>query len=193
MTTITEFTFIIIGDGGVGKSTFTRKCATNKFKEQYDSTYGVSFHTFEQETNKGLIKITIIDTAGQEKFGSLRSELYTDYKIDGALIMFDLTSRITYTHIPNWHSDLTSSKGDDFPTVIIGNKVDMQRKVKSTMVKYPTRKNIPYHEISVKDSTNFYDPFNSLFQKLLNDCSIECIYPDSESVIDQNELTEPVE
>lgn len=39
-----------------------------------------------------------------------------------AIIMFDVTSRITYKNVPNWHRDLTRVC-EHIPIVLCGNKV----------------------------------------------------------------------
>ena len=70
------------------------------------------------------------DTAGQEKFGGLRDgyfKLITGYYIQGqcAIIMFDVTSRITYKNVPTWHRDLIRVC-DNIPIVLCGNKVDIK-------------------------------------------------------------------
>ena len=44
------------------------------------------------------------DTAGQEKFGGLRDGYYINGQC--GIIMFDVTSRITYKNVPNWHRKL---------------------------------------------------------------------------------------
>jgi GTPase SAR1 family protein len=52
-------------------------------------------------TNYGEIKFEVWDTAGQEKFGGLRDGYYINGQC--GIIMFDVTSRITYKNVPNWH------------------------------------------------------------------------------------------
>ena len=43
--------------------------------------------------------------------------------------MFDVTSRITYKNVPNWHRDLVRVC-ENIPIVLVGNKVDVkERKV----------------------------------------------------------------
>lgn len=47
-----------------------------------------------------------------------------------AIIMFDVTSRITYKSVPNWHRDLVRVC-ENIPIVLVGNKVDVkERKVR---------------------------------------------------------------
>ena len=51
--------------------------------------------------NLGQIQFDVWDTAGQEKFGGLRDGYYINGQC--GIIMFDVTSRITYKNVPNWH------------------------------------------------------------------------------------------
>ena len=39
--------------------------------------------------------------------------------------MFDVTSRITYKNVPNWHRDLVRVC-ENIPIVLCGNKVDIK-------------------------------------------------------------------
>ena len=57
--------------------------------------------------NLGQIVFDVWDTAGQEKFGGLRDGYYINGQC--GIIMFDVTSRITYKNVPNWHRMSTSS------------------------------------------------------------------------------------
>ena len=65
------------------------------------ATVGVAVHPLEFHTNCGPIRFDCWDTAGQEKFGGLRDGYYIHGQC--AIIMFDVTSRITYKNVPNWH------------------------------------------------------------------------------------------
>jgi len=63
------------------------------------------------------------DTAGQEKFGGLRDGYYIQGQC--GIIMFDVTARITYKNVPNWHRDL-ERVCENIPIVLCGNKVDVK-------------------------------------------------------------------
>lgn len=73
-------------------------------------------------TNLGAICFNVWDTAGQEKFGGLRDGYYIQGQC--GIIMFDVTSRITYKNVPNWHRDLVRVC-ENVPIVLCGNKVDV--------------------------------------------------------------------
>jgi GTP-binding nuclear protein Ran len=82
------------------------------------------------------------------------------------IIMFDVTSRISYKNVPNWHRDLTRVC-DNIPIVLVGNKVDVKdRKVKAKMITFHRRKNLAYYDISAKSNYNFDKPFLWLAKKV---------------------------
>ena len=109
------------------------------------------------------------DTAGQEKFGGLRDGSFIAGKC--AIIMFDVTSRVTYVDVPRWYQDVTRVCGT-IPTVLIGNKSeDPDRKVKTEHVSFHQkldRTNIEYVEVSAKSGFGIEKPFISLLRSLTN-------------------------
>ena len=59
-----------------------------------------------------------------------------------AIIMFDVTSRVTYKNVPNWHRDLVRVC-ENIPIVLTGNKVDIKdRKVKAKSIVFHRKKNL---------------------------------------------------
>jgi GTPase SAR1 family protein len=61
----------------------------------------INLHELNAKQNLGQIQFDVWDTAGQEKFGGLRDGYYINGQC--GIIMFDVTSRITYKNVPNWH------------------------------------------------------------------------------------------
>lgn len=59
-----------------------------------------------------------------------------------AIIMFDVTSRVTYKSVPSWHRDLVRVC-ESIPIVLCGNKVDVKdRKVKAKAITFHRKKNL---------------------------------------------------
>ena len=80
--------------------------------------------------------------------------------------MFDVTSRLTYKNVPNWHKDLVRVC-ENIPIVLCGNKVDVKdRKVKPKMITFHRKKNLQYYDISAKSNYHFEKPFLWLARKL---------------------------
>ena len=102
---VPEFKLVLIGDGGTGKTTFVKRHQSGEFEKAYEPTIGVEVHPLDFHTNYGALRFYCWDTAGQEKFGGLREGYYIHANC--AIIMFDVTSRLTYKSVPVWHRDLT--------------------------------------------------------------------------------------
>jgi GTP-binding nuclear protein Ran len=166
-----EFKLVLVGDGGVGKTTFVKRHLTGEFEKKYNATVGVEVHPLQFQTNRGLIVYNVWDTAGQEKFGGLRDGYYIGGQC--AIIMFDVTSRITYKNVPNWHKDLIRVC-ENIPIVLCGNKVDVKdRKVKAKAITFHRKNNMQYYDISARSNYNFEKPFLWLARKLAGDANLE--------------------
>ena len=164
---IPEFKLVLVGDGGTGKTTFVKRHMTGEFEKKYIATLGVEVHPMAFFTNHGQIKFNVWDTAGQEKLGGLRDGYYIGGNC--GIIMFDVTSRITYSTVPKWYKDLTRVC-ENIPIVLVGNKVDVKdRKVKAKQITFHRKKNLQYYDISAKSNYQFEKPFVWLLRRLTND------------------------
>ena len=67
-----EYKLVLVGEGGVGKTTFVKRHLTGEFEKKYIATLGVEVHPMVFHTNHGPIRLNVWDTAGQEKLGGLR-------------------------------------------------------------------------------------------------------------------------
>jgi len=164
---IPKFKLILVGDGGVGKTTFVKRHRTGEFEKKYIATMGVEVNPLPFSTNLGRVIFNCWDTAGQEKFGGLRDGYYIGGQ--AAIIMFDVTARVTYKSVPMWHKDLTRVC-EGIPIVLCGNKIDCKdRKVKPKDIQFHRKKNLQYYDISAKSNFNFEKPFLYIFRKLAGD------------------------
>ena len=124
-------------------------------------------------TDFGPLIFNVWDTAGQEKFGGLRDGYYI--KGQCAIIMFDVTSRITYKNVPNWHRDIVRVC-ENIPIVLVGNKVDVKdRQVKARQIQYHRKRNLQYYDISARSNYNFEKPFLWLARRLTNQPALQLV------------------
>lgn len=164
---VPEFKLILVGDGGVGKTAFVKRHLTGEFEMKYVATLGTEVHPLLFHTNRGPIKFNVWDTSGEEKVGGLRDGYYIQGQC--AILMFDVTSRITYKNVQNWHRDVTRVC-ENIPIVLTGNKVEIKdRKVKAKQITFHRKKNLQYYDISTKSNYNVEKPFLWLARKLSGD------------------------
>ncbi|KYR00681.1 Peptide transporter PepT1 [Tieghemostelium lacteum] len=156
-----QLKIVVAGDGAVGKSSYVQALVTNEIYEDYVATIGVKVtkytYTFEGEP----IDILFWDVAGQEKFGGLREGYYI--QADAAILMFDLTSRITYKNIPTWYSSL-SKHTKNF--ILIGNKCDMEAKIQQESILFHRKTNMGYRNVSVKTGYQLDESLNALLRSI---------------------------
>lgn len=170
---VPSFKLVLVGDGGTGKTTFVKRHLTGEFEKKYVATLGVEVHPMVFYTNRGAIKFNVWDTAGQEKFGGLRDGYYIQGNC--AIIMFDVTSRVTYKNVPNWHRDLVRVC-ENVPICLVGNKVDVKdRKVKAKTITFHRKKNLQYYDVSAKSNYNFEKPFLWIARKLVGDPNLQFV------------------
>ena len=122
------FKLILIGDGGVGKTSLKNRFLFNQFTTNYSMTIGVDFATKDvviEYPEKGIsfeVRYLISDLAGQERFESVRGLFYTGAK--GALAVFDLTRPESLYNLERWIKELIRNAGR-VPFIVIGNKADL--------------------------------------------------------------------
>ena len=54
-----QFKLLLVGDGGVGKTTFVKRHMTGEFEKRYVATIGVEIHPLEFTTNRGPIVFNV--------------------------------------------------------------------------------------------------------------------------------------
>ena len=165
----------VVGNGGVGKTSLINYlCKDNKITRKYETTFGISIMEKELNTNMGKAIVNFYDTAGQERFGNLRRSILSagDHVPDAVLIMFDLSSRITYNNVPNWYQEVKSIAPDAM-IILVGNKVDVSSKKKVT---YHKKRSIPYYEMSIFNQYNIYKPFEHILSSLTGIDDIKIIH-----------------
>ncbi|KAK2961583.1 putative GTP-binding nuclear protein spi1 [Blattamonas nauphoetae] len=159
------FKLVLVGDYGVGKSTFVHRHCFGEFEPRSINADGVDVSTLQLDTSLGPVRFNIWDTSGQERDGDLSDGYYANAQC--AILMFDVTSRDTYENVDKWYRDLTRVN-ENIPIVLVANKVDSpDREVRTRQVTFHRQKNLQYVEISAKLNYNIEKPYLMLLSKLL--------------------------
>lgn len=163
---------ILLGDGGVGKSSLMNRYVSNKFDARLLHTIGVEFLNKELEVDGHRVTLQIWDTAGQERFRSLRTPFYRGS--DCCLLTFSLDDGQSFQNLANWRKEFSYyadvQDPDSFPFVVLGNKLDVpERQVSLVDAQRWCRDNggHPYFETSAKDATNVAAAFEAAARRIL--------------------------
>ena len=158
----------VLGNSGVGKTSFIMKFTDNTFQESYLATYGIDFKTKFIEINNKKYRVDLYDTAGQERFRSV--SVNSIRMSDGVILIYDITNEFSYDNISTWMENIYQVKGKDFPVILIGNKCDAEGErviIKEKGEQLAKQYNISFFETSNKMGTNIQEAGLKLINKII--------------------------
>lgn len=143
-----------------------------------------------------VIRATVWDTAGQEKFRSLTSSYYRG--THGIVLVYDVTSRESFKHVEDWLNEISTFCGeDDCVLLLVGNKIDLEAREVPTAEgqAFARSKNMVFIETSAKTTTGIRQTFEELVQKVLDNprLAADTRPKDKSNIIPQPSSTEPGE
>lgn len=167
-----EFKIVLLGDAGVGKTTFVKRHLTGEFQKRYEPTQGCEMQKLRVTTSSGQVVFDFWDTAGKEEYGGLRDGYYIGAK--GAIILFDVSNRESIASVQQWLQAFRKVAGDA-PVVVVGNKVDVaDRVVRPQEGSALARKHrVQYYDASAKSRFNLEMPLLWLARRLLQDSQLQ--------------------
>ncbi|KAJ4950509.1 hypothetical protein NE237_027341 [Protea cynaroides] len=163
------FKIVLIGDSAVGKSQILSRFARNEFSLDSKATIGVEFQTRTVAIENKNIKAQIWDTAGQERYRAVTSAYYRGAV--GAMLVYDITKRQSFDHIPRWLEELRSHADKNIVIILIGNKSDLedQRAIPTEDAKeFAQKEGLFFLETSALEATNVESSFVTLLTQIFN-------------------------
>ena len=157
------YKIIIIGDANVGKTSTVNRWAHGWFKHDYKQTVGVQHYSRTVELGRGSsktnVKMVIWDMAGQDIFKELRMHFYDG--ATGVVLMFDITRKRTFNHLPRWIDEAWESIGEKVPVVVVANKGDLKRRrvTEKDIAQYAKSLKAPHIITSALTGSNVTDLF----------------------------------
>ncbi|CAF4050629.1 unnamed protein product [Rotaria sp. Silwood2] len=142
------FKIAFIGDSGVGKTSFIQRFCTDNFKDTFSATIGIDLQVKMINIDSRIIALQLWDTAGQERFRSITKQYFR--KADGVILVYDVTSEVTFRNVRGWMTSVRESAEDDCVVALVGNKTDLCDDDEKRPVKY-------------KDGAKLADEYGCLF------------------------------
>ncbi|XP_031491989.1 ras-related protein Rab11D-like [Nymphaea colorata] len=163
------FKIVLIGDSAVGKSQILARFARDEFSLDSKATIGVEFQTRTLVIQHKNVKAQIWDTAGQERYRAVTSAYYRGAV--GAMLVYDITKRQTFDHIPRWLEELRSHADKNIVIILAGNKCDLedQRVVPAEDAQeFAQREGLFFLETSALNATNVESAFLTVLTEIFN-------------------------
>nr|XP_022908088.1 ras-related protein Rab-23 [Onthophagus taurus] len=113
---------VIVGNGGVGKSSMIQRYCKGTFTKDYKKTIGVDFLERQIEVDGEDVRLMLWDTAGQEEFDAITKAYYRGAQ--ACVLAFSTTDRDSFEAAHSWKLKVENECGE-IPTVIVQNKIDL--------------------------------------------------------------------
>ena len=178
---------VFIGNPSTGKTSLLNRIVNDKFIPDYDSTIGVDFFTKTIYYNESIFKIQLWDSAGQEKYRSLIPSYIRGASI--IFLIFDLSWRESFDAIKNWLGFVNQyANKDQIKLILVGNKNDLERKVKTEEgKKLAEKEEMLYFETSAKTAEGVVNMFYTSFSL------IDFFNDKRQGIIDEKLINELIE
>ena len=160
---------ILVGDSGTGKSNLFSRYFLNEFKEDFISTIGLDKQIKLIKYKNHLYRVSINDTAGQERVRALPLKYFQN--ADGTLLLFDITNQESFDNVKSWMQDLQKNgKGKNHRIYLIGNKIDLSdRKINQDQAQTLAESlGLKYYEMSCKENINVNEVVSRLIVECIN-------------------------
>ncbi|MFX0022781.1 MAG: Rab family GTPase [Candidatus Hermodarchaeota archaeon] len=180
---------VVLGEGGVGKTSLINTFMGRPFPEQYLPTIGggTTKKEYVMEDNGNIIRVlvSIWDTGGQRSFNPFNPALYRN--IDICLLVFDLTRpKETLKLLKEEFLEHVNDLSDDVLKLYVGNKLDILTndiQVKSNLSDFLSKNdNVVF--VSAKTGQNVSECLELLIYTFLK--KAEILFPD---IIKENTST----
>ena len=132
-----------------------------------NSTVGVANYFSTYKLSDGsIVNVSILDTAGEEKFRALNSNYYK--KADCCLLEYDITREYTFDEIKNYFNhDIKEKCKKNIKVIVLGNKTDIedQREVASEEgAGFALENDYIFMETSCLKNANVADAFETIIE-----------------------------
>jgi Ras-related protein Rap-1B len=164
-----DYKVVVLGAGGVGKSSVTVQFVQGVYVESYDPTIEDSYRK-QIEIDGRACDLEILDTAGVAQFTAMR-ELYIKSG-KGFLLVYSVTDENSLKELLALREQVLRIKdSDNVPMVLIGNKCDLDQDRVLTIedgIKVSQDWGlVPFYETSAMYKTNVDEAFVDVVRQIM--------------------------
>lgn len=112
---------VLVGEGGVGKTSITLRYTEDQFDDEMKMTIGVNFASKKLVVDDANITLMLWDLGGQPRFRDVVSDYFRGARI--ALAVYDATRSFSLQRLTDW-LDRVKENAPDCQILFVGNKID---------------------------------------------------------------------
>ncbi len=163
------FKIVVVGDGGVGKSTMVQRLITGRFIPM-KITIGTDLATYDVQIDKKFdIRLQIWDFAGERRFRLFLPNYSRG--ATGCLLCYDITRRTSFNSLHEWY-EIVNKNAIDPIFILVGEKLDLADVRRSVLYEHAEEFKEKYNinhffETSSKSGENNKIIFETLTRSIL--------------------------
>ncbi|WP_353573127.1 COR domain-containing protein, partial [Candidatus Albibeggiatoa sp. nov. BB20] len=149
---LNEAKILIVGQGGVGKTSLLNRLLFNEFDEHENKTDGINIQNWQVDIKNEQIRLNVWDFGGQEIMHATHQFFLTKRSL--YLLVLDARQEEQYSRVEYWLK-MIKTYGADSPILIVINKIDQhstESNERQLLRDYPNIKG--FYSISCKDNQN---------------------------------------
>lgn len=162
------FKTVLIGEGGVGKTSITVRYTEDRFDEDMKITIGVNLATKKVEVEGKQATLMMWDLGGQPRFREVVSEYFRGSRM--AIAVYDANRYYTLERLTDWIGRLREN-APNCDLIFVGNKVDERADGEGVSLEearsFAAQYNAPCVEVSAKTGEGVSEMFTVITRSLI--------------------------
>ncbi|MFW9845443.1 MAG: Rab family GTPase [Candidatus Thorarchaeota archaeon] len=165
---------VLIGDGGVGKTSIAVRYTEDRFEENMKMTIGVNFASKKLEMAGIEVTLLLWDLGGQPRFQDVVDGYFRGARM--GIAVYEVSRPFTLYRLDSWIERLRANV-PDCPVVIVGNKIDERVEGEGVTTEqaqeYASKYKAVLFEVSAKTGQGVSDLFEAVARLLEKAASVE--------------------
>ncbi|MFW9768332.1 MAG: Rab family GTPase [Candidatus Thorarchaeota archaeon] len=162
------FKTVLIGEGGVGKTSLAVRYTEDRFDQQMKMTIGVNFATKTLTAGGRKITLLLWDLGGQPRFQDVISDYFKGSKL--AIAVYEVNRVFTLYRLDDWINRLHTSV-PNCRIFFVGNKIDERMDTMGVSLdeadEFAAKYDAKVFEVSAKTGEGVFEMFDAVGEHLL--------------------------
>jgi small GTP-binding protein len=126
------FKIVVVGDGGVGKSTMIQRLITGQFVPM-KITIGTDLASYDMNIEDISVKLQIWDFAGERRFRFFLPNYARGAQ--GCILCYDITRYTSFQNLKEWYNIVKENTNTDTVFLLVGGKADLSEYRRTVEIK----------------------------------------------------------
>ena len=166
------YTLAILGDKGVGKTSFCNSFISKTFNPKEEPTLGAEYFQKIFYDNNILVKVDIYGSSGNPKSKKIAKYLYKDART--IILMFNVNKKSTFNFLISLLENIRMNSVEDPIIYLVGNfskeaGINGVQVLEKDIKKFILENNIKYFDISCKSGEGIHEVMKELTKEILDD------------------------